>query len=448
MQAETILLPNNWEPRHYQLPVLDHLDSGVKRALSVWHRRAGKDSAALNHTAKAAFDRVGTYWHLFPEQKQARRAIWNGIDREGRRIIDQAFPPAIRTRTLEQEMMIEFVNGSTWQLVGSDCYDSLVGTNPVGVIFSEYALSDPQAWDYIRPILAENEGWAWFISTPRGKNHFYQMKEMALRNEAWYIDILGVLETGFDLSKVEAERQAGMSEALIRQEYYCSFEEGGVAQFIPQGAIEDAIQRNVPPGQPRVMGVDVARFGDDRTCVVYREGNKHMWTQRWQGIDTMQTASRVAEFIQQFKPHGVFIDDVGVGSGVTDRLRQLGHNVFAVNAGRSPTNVELYKNLRAEMYGRMREWLADKGDIRADDLILANDLAMVEYKYDAQNRIQLEKKEDMKKRGLPSPDVSDALSLTFAEAIIIPEVKRYAKTQVNVGAAHNPHDMLYAGRRN
>ena len=82
------------------------------------------------------FRRVGTYWHLFPEQAQARRAIWNGIDRAGRRIIDQMLPPAVRARTSAKEMLIETVNGSIWQMAGSDNFDSLVGSNPVGVVFS------------------------------------------------------------------------------------------------------------------------------------------------------------------------------------------------------------------------------------------------------------------------------------------------------------------------
>ena len=112
-----------------------------QRGAVVWHRRAGKDSTALNMTAVDMMTRVGTYWHLFPEQAQARRAIWNGIDRQGRRIIDQVFPEALRKRTSSQEMLIELKNGSIWQMAGSDNYDSLVGSNPIGVVFSEWPLA-------------------------------------------------------------------------------------------------------------------------------------------------------------------------------------------------------------------------------------------------------------------------------------------------------------------
>ena len=197
----------------------------------VWHRRAGKDSTVLNLSAKAMLERVGTYWHLFPYQTQARKAIWNGIDSQGRKILDQVFPHEIRKRTSSQEMLIELVNGSTWQLAGSDNYDSLVGSNPVGVVFSEWSLCDPNAWAYIRPILVENNGWASFIYTPRGKNHGWSLYNMARKNKDWYCENLTVNDTrredGLPVISnhiIEQEREEGMEEALIQQEFYGSFE--------------------------------------------------------------------------------------------------------------------------------------------------------------------------------------------------------------------------------
>ncbi len=155
-----ITLPHDWTPRFYQIPVMAYLDGGGTRAMSLWHRRAGKDSAGLNYAAKEMFRRPGVYWHLLPSQRQARKVVWNNVDRQGRRMIDQAFPEALRVRKLSDEMLIEFKNGSVWQLAGADNYDALVGANPVGVVFSEWALTNPQSWDFIRPILMENGGWA------------------------------------------------------------------------------------------------------------------------------------------------------------------------------------------------------------------------------------------------------------------------------------------------
>ena len=164
-----VQIPHDWAPRPHQLPFFKAMDNGTRRACLVWHRRAGKGSATLNYSAKALFQQVCSVWHLFPVGVQARRSIWNGINADGKPILDQVFPHSIRKRTSSQEMLIELVNGSTWQLAGSDNYNSLVGSNPVGVVFDEWSLCDPAAWSYIRPILAENGGWAVFIYTPRGR---------------------------------------------------------------------------------------------------------------------------------------------------------------------------------------------------------------------------------------------------------------------------------------
>lgn len=227
----SISIPNEWEPRPHQIGLFKAYDAGTKRFCVVWHRRAGKDSTVLNLSAKAMLERVGTYWHLFPYQTQARKAIWNGIDSQGRKILDQVFPQEIRKRTSSQEMLIELVNGSTWQLAGSDNYDSLVGSNPVGVVFSEWSLCDPNAWAYIRPILAENDGWASFIYTPRGKNHGWSLYNMARKSDDWYCENLTVNDTKREDGSpvitheiIDQERAEGMEEALIQQEFYGSFE--------------------------------------------------------------------------------------------------------------------------------------------------------------------------------------------------------------------------------
>ena len=138
------------------------------------------------------------------------------------------FPKEIVDKRNESELRVELVNGSAVQLVGTDNIDSIVGTNPIGCVFSEYALQDPKAWDYIRPILRENGGWAIFDYTPRGKNHGYQLYQMAKDNPEWYAQILTVHDTqALSPEDIERERREGMSEELIQQEYYCSFE--GVA---------------------------------------------------------------------------------------------------------------------------------------------------------------------------------------------------------------------------
>jgi hypothetical protein len=237
-----ITLPNDWRARPHQRGLFDYMFGGEglagKRAVEVWHRRAGKDSASLNLAAIAAHQRVGTIWHMLPTLNHARKVIWEGIDKYGRRMIDQAFPKQLRESKNNTDMQIRLANGSVWQCVGSDNFDSLVGANPVGVVFSEYSVADPQAWDYIRPILAENGGWAIFIYTPRSKNHGYRLYEMAKENPAWRCARLTVEDT-FDEngnrlipdSIVDEERAAGMDERMIQQEFYCDFDTGLVGAF-------------------------------------------------------------------------------------------------------------------------------------------------------------------------------------------------------------------------
>jgi phage terminase large subunit len=230
LQAEMEAAPADgapaFEPRPYQADLLEYLRGGGKRAVCVWHRRAGKDLTLLHWMAEAAQERVGLYWHLMPSARQCRKAIWNGFLRDGRRIIDTVFPPAIRgAKPNETEMMIELANGSIVQLVGSDGYDRLVGSNPIGVTFSEYALAKPQAWDYIRPILAENDGWAAFISTPRGRNALWKLYEVAGTAPGWFRQQLDIYATGaLPPSVIDEERAAGMPDALINSEYLVSFD--------------------------------------------------------------------------------------------------------------------------------------------------------------------------------------------------------------------------------
>lgn len=231
--AHQISLPNDWEPRGYQLPLWSYLERGGTRAVAIWHRRAGKDSVCLNWAAVAAHLRTGTYWHCLPHASQARKAIWEAVNpHTGIRLIDQAFPRALRESTRENDMMIRFKNGSTWQVVGSDNYNSLVGSPPVGVVFSEWALCDPAAWDYIRPILVENGGWAFFITTPRGRNHGYSMFNLAMQSEDWFGEKLTVDQTqALDADALANEKAElislyGEDDGLIRyeQEYECSFD--------------------------------------------------------------------------------------------------------------------------------------------------------------------------------------------------------------------------------
>ncbi len=223
-----VSLPYKFEPRQYQIPLFDAFQNkGLKRFITVWHRRAGKDKCYTNLLALAALQRVGTYYYFFPTYAQGKKIFWDGMDGSGFNFLDH-FPKTLRAgQPNNTEMKIKLCNGSLVQVVGADNIDSIVGTNPVGCVFSEFALQDPKGWDFISPILLENGGWAAFNFTPRGKNHAWKLYQMSKGNPAWFSQLLTVEQTGvLTPEQIQQERDAGKSEEFIAQEYYCSFESG------------------------------------------------------------------------------------------------------------------------------------------------------------------------------------------------------------------------------
>lgn len=200
--------------------------------MAVWHRRAGKDEICLHHAACAAFKRKGNYWHCLPEFLQGRKAIWTAINAHtGRRRIDEAFPHYLRAATNDNEMFIRFLNGSTWQIIGSDRYDATVGAGVAGITYSEWALANPSAWAYHRPMLQENKGWAAFITTPRGHNHAKALFDHASTSPDWFCELQTARDTGAvtsdELEEAQAEYialyGADFGRAQFQQEYLCSW---------------------------------------------------------------------------------------------------------------------------------------------------------------------------------------------------------------------------------
>lgn len=194
----------------------------------------------------------------------------------------------------------------------------------------------------------------------------------------------------------------------------------GSMQFIPGDIVTDALGKHLHPDvyrhAPKVVGVDIARFGDDQSVIIKRQGLAATGLTKFRGKNTMEMASIAAKVIDDWDPDGVFIDEVGIGAGVIDRLVQLNYKVIGVNGGSKPLDENQYMNKRAEMWDKMRQWLPNAAI--PDDSELRDDLIGPEYGYNAKEKIQLEKKEDMKKRGLASPDCADALAMTFAEPVM------------------------------
>jgi len=257
-----IELPHGFDLRPYQLEAFKaYFEHDIKRLLLIWHRRAGKTKMILNFMIAAAMQRVGTYYHAFPEREQAKKNIWDGIDKDGKRYLDH-IPQSIIRNINNSELKIELINGSIIRLVGTDRYNALVGGNPVGIIYDEYAIQNPLAWDYLRPVLAENDGWAAFVTTPRGKNHLFDMYTTVRKRKNWFVSVKGINDTKdwngsavLSESVIDEERDSGMEEDKIQQEFYVSFE-GGI-----QGAYyTDQIQFLYGNGKIKDLEIDTTKL--------------------------------------------------------------------------------------------------------------------------------------------------------------------------------------------
>jgi phage terminase large subunit len=336
-----ITLPHNFTQRDYQIPLWSYLEAGGKRAVAIWHRRAGKDITALNWNICSIAERPGLYWHLLPTYNQGRKIVWDGISKEGVPFLD-AWPQDLIKSVNNTDMKIETVNRGLWQVVGTDFVDRLVGPNPLGCVFSEYSLQDPQAWDLIRPILAENKGWAIFIYTPRGKNHGYELYQLAQRLQAtgggWFAELLTVNDTGvLSLEDIEDERRAGMSEELIQQEFFCSFDAGMVGAYytvqLAKARLEGRICRvpvvdTVPVNTYWDLGMDDSMtiwftqdVGREIRCIDYLEDS---------GEGLPYYAKKLIDkgylYGKHTAPHDIKVREIGTGKSRKETAKSLGIN--------------------------------------------------------------------------------------------------------------------------
>lgn len=335
-----ITIPHNFTPRTYQFPIFQQMDEGMKRIVQVWHRRAGKEKTDINITAKEIFKKVGAYYYIFPTYNQGKKILWNGADKDGVRFLDH-LPEATRKRTVGNEMFIEFKNGSTFQVIGSDNINSIVGTNPLGVVFSEYSLQDPQAWDYIRPILAENGGWAIFNFTPRGENHAKELLDYALTDpEHWYVSILSVDDTGamspdiLEQEKREIIAKNG-DDSIFQQEYYNSFTaslQGSYYGKIIERMQEEGKITNVPYESNLLvdtwwdLGINDSmsigffqKFGLGWRMIDYIEGSGEGLAYYKRLMD-----EKGYTYGKHYAPHDIVVKELGSGKSRLETAKELG----------------------------------------------------------------------------------------------------------------------------
>ena len=295
-----LTIPYHFIPRDYQLPIFEAIDNWIKRIIMVRHRRAWKDKACFNIIVKKAMEEVWIYYYVFPTYSQWKKAAWDGIDKDGWKTINH-IPKEIIKRKNDTEMKVELINGSIIQIIWSDNVDSIVWTNPIGIVFSEYSLQSPAVWDFLRPILAENGWWAIFNFTPRWDNHAKELLDMAKENKDWMVSIQTVDDTkAISKEVLESERQEIIqkngSDAIFQQEYYCSFDAWINGSFYAEilTALENAGRRTTLPYDPALDVFTVWDLGiNDSTAIRF-------WQRIWKEIRVIDHYENSWEWLSHY----------------------------------------------------------------------------------------------------------------------------------------------------
>lgn len=375
-------------PRSYQWPLIDAIETeGYKRVLVLMPRRSGKDLTAFNICIRQLLSKVCIVYYVFPTFAQAKRVIWNSINNEGRRVLDYIPEELIESKN-SSDMSIRLINGSLFQLVGSDSIDALMGTNPYGIVFSEYALQDPRAFQLLRPIIAANDGWALFISTPRGRsNHLYSLYEMASQSPNWKCIKLSLDDTKHISDEVMDQERQELSETLIRQEYYCDFlaeSEGAYyTQYIDRMRLEGRITQvpwevNYPVHTAWDIGVR------DSTTIIFFQNigpNVHI-------IDCHENSKvGLEDYVHMLKakpytygthiaPHDIRVREFGTGFTRLEKARQLGINFMVAPGLTIMDGIEAVRSTLGKVYIN-----------EAKCLPLIRSLEAYRQEYDSKNKI-------------------------------------------------------------
>lgn len=307
---------------------------------------------------------------------------------------------------------------------------AFAGTHNAGkrilVVFDEASEIDDIIWETVAGALSDADTEIIFLAfgnptrnTGRFRECFGRFKHRWITRQ---IDSRSVEGT----NKVQIQKDIedfGEDSDFVRVRWRGEFPRSGSNQFIASDVVAAARKYQAAGYEslPKIISVDVARFGDDQTVIGYRQGRKSVILGKYRKLDTVQTAERVIEFWNREKPDGVVVDGDGIGAGVVDHLTHRGYNaakgLFEFHGGATPRDESMYRNRRAEIWGAMRDWLGAGAEI-PNDPELEQDLIGVQYCFSPKQQIQLERKEDMKKRGMNSPDCGDMLAMTFAVQLV------------------------------
>ena len=280
---------------------------------------------AINAVIPQMMQRVGTYFYVFPTFNQGRKILWQGADRDGMRFLDHFPKELIKGEINNTEMRIELKNGSSFQVVGADNIDNLVGTNPIGVVFSEYSLMKAQVWEFIRPILAENGGWAIFVYTPRGMNEGWKILQVAKENpDEWWYEILTVEDTKAISEATLMQEKKEMPSDLFEQEYFVKFIEGASSVFkrVDEAVIDEI--EGLKAGRRYQIGVDLAKYQDFTVISVVDLHTFHLVKQiKFHKIDWNEQKEIIIKEVKYWNKARTYIDSTGLGDPIIDDLKRL-----------------------------------------------------------------------------------------------------------------------------
>jgi len=297
---------------------------------------SGKDITVWNLCVRQCIKKVCIVYYIFPTYAQAKKVIWDSITNDGKTFHDFIPDELIKSKN-SQELKITFTNGSILQLIGSENYNSLVGTNPYGCVFSEYAIQDPRAYQFLRPILSANDGWCIFVSTPRGRNSFYELYQIALNHPDWFAHKLTLNDTKhIPLIEIERERAEGlMSEDLIQQEFYTSFSLGVEGAYYTKYL--DKMRLNNQIGQvPYEPGFKVHTAWDlgvrDSTTIIFFQTVGQTiriidcYEKSKEGLEHYAKILNQKDYIygKHIAPHDIGVKEFGSGMTRLEKAKQLG----------------------------------------------------------------------------------------------------------------------------
>lgn len=428
--TKTERLRSSYRPRAAFLPF--HMRR-QKKAVLVCHRRAGKTVALLEDKIDHALGCQipnGRFQYIAPLYRQAKDIAWTYLKEM------TAYLGEYR-KINESELWVEVPSAAGTparvRLYGADAPDTLRGIYSMGMSIDEFKDVNPQLiTEVVLPALADHDGYLVLSGTPGGYDAFHEAYQKALRDPGWFAMLLKASESGILSNEILEGLAKEMPPPKYAQEMECDFAAAAEAQFIPSDLVQAASERREAPDtqMPVVIGVDVARFGDDRSVILTRQGRTLQDVKMYQKNDLVFLANEVMKWSDNVRPQMIYVDGAGVGGGVVDYLDTAGYPVRDVQVGSASGDPIRWANKRVELWGDMREWLATAQFRCADEHaeILKNDLLAPTYKYNIAGATALERKEDMKKRGIPSPDVADALALTFYERLAPPglAVSRFA----------------------